>query len=180
MKINRDTPLFITKKQEFNAYKNSLRKIINRAKNYYFSTQFQKNKEDGKKTWETLDNVLHRKTSKYSPDAIQINGKLSMDKTEMVESFNIYFSTICATGEIDNPNNVPSHDVYLNNPTEAEFNFEQIDNVTVLHYINKLKPSHSCRHDNISSNVLKIIAMEVSPCFTLKQVLSTGQFPKKI
>ena len=29
MKINRDTPLFMTKKQEFNAYKNSLRKIIN-------------------------------------------------------------------------------------------------------------------------------------------------------
>ena len=49
MKINRDTPLFMTTKQEFNAYKNSLRKIINIAKNYYFSTQFQKNKGDGKK-----------------------------------------------------------------------------------------------------------------------------------
>ena len=49
MKINRDTLLFMTKKEEFNAYKNSLRKIINLAKNYYFSTQFQKNKGDGKK-----------------------------------------------------------------------------------------------------------------------------------
>ena len=99
----------------------------------------------------------------------------------MADSFNTYFSTVCATSEIDNPNNVPSHEVYLNNPTEAEFNFEHIDNVTVLHYINKLKPSHSCGHDNISSNVLKIIAMEVSPCLTLiiNQVLSTGQFPKK-
>ena len=182
MKINRDTPLFMTKKQEFNAYKNSLRKIINLAKNHYYSTQFQKNKGDGKKTWETLDNVLHRKTSKSSPDAIQINDKLSTDKTEMADSFNTYFSTICATSEIDNPNNVPSHEVYLNNPTEAEFNFEHIDNVTVLHYINKLKPSHSCGHDNISSNVLKIIAMEVSPCLTLiiNQVLSTGQFPKNL
>ena len=45
MKINRDTPLFIIKKQEFNAYKNSLRRIMNLAKNYYFSTQFQKIKE---------------------------------------------------------------------------------------------------------------------------------------
>ena len=100
----------------------------------------------------------------------------------MADSFNTYFSTICATSEIDNPNNVPSHEVYLNNPTEAEFNFEHIDNVTVLHYINKLKPSHSCGHDNISSNVLKIIAMEVSPCLTLiiNQVLSTGQFPKNL
>ena len=113
MKINRDTPLFMTKKQEFNAYKNSLRRIINLAKKYYFSTHFQKNKGDGKKTWETLDNVLHRKTSKSSPHDIQINDKLSTDKTEMADSFNTYFSTICATSEIDNPNNVPSHEVYL-------------------------------------------------------------------
>ena len=49
MKIKRDTPLFITKKQEFNAYKNSLRRIINLSKKYYFSTQLQKNKGDGKK-----------------------------------------------------------------------------------------------------------------------------------
>ena len=77
-----------------------------------------KKKGDGKKPWETLDNVLHRKTSKSSPDAIQINDKLST----MANSFNTYFSTICATSEIDNPNNVPSHDVYLNKPTEAEFN----------------------------------------------------------
>ena len=113
---------------------------------------------------------------------MQINDKLSKDKTEMADSFNTYFSTICATSEIDNPNNVPSHDVYLNNLTDTGFNFERINNMTVLHYINKLKPSHSCGHDNISSNVLKIIAIEVSPCLTLiiNQVLSTGQFSKNL
>ena len=54
--------------------------------------------------------------------------------------------------------------------------------MTVLHYINKLKPSHSCGHDNISSNVLKMIAIEVNPCLTLiiNQVLSTGHFPKNL
>ena len=52
----------------------------------------------------------------------------------------------------------------------------------MLHYINTLKPSYSCGHDNISSNVLKIIAIEVSPCLALifNQVLSTGQFPKNL
>ena len=56
----------------------------------------------------------------------------------MADSFNTYFSTICEISEIDNPNNVPSHDVYLNNLIETEFNSEQTDNMTVLHYINKL------------------------------------------
>ena len=45
-----------------------------------------------------------------------------------------------------------------------------------------MKGINSCGHDNISSNVLKIIVMEVSPCLTLiiNQVLSTGQFPKNL
>ena len=47
-----------------------------------------------------------------------------------------------------------------------------------------LKPSQSCGHGNItcSSNVLKIIAIEVSPCLTIiiNQVLATGQFPKNL
>ena len=62
MKINKDLPLFDNKKQKFNVYKNTLRRLINQAKNIYFSTQFEKNRGDGKKTWQTIDNALHRKT----------------------------------------------------------------------------------------------------------------------
>ena len=97
----------------------------------------------------------------------------------MADSFHTYFSTICATSEIDNLDNVPSHDVYLNNPTDTEFNFERINNMTVLHYIYKLKPSHSCGHDNISSNVLKMIAIDVSPWLTLKSGTVYRSIPKK-
>ena len=42
MKINRDSLLFDTKKQECNAYKNKLRRLINQAKNKYYSKQFDK------------------------------------------------------------------------------------------------------------------------------------------
>ena len=51
----------------------------------------------------------------------------------MIDSFNTYLFTTCATSEIDNLNDVPSHGVYLNNPTEAEFHFERIYNMMVLH-----------------------------------------------
>ena len=40
MKINKDLPLFDNKKQEFNVYNNTLRRLINQAKNIYISTQF--------------------------------------------------------------------------------------------------------------------------------------------
>ena len=50
MKINGDYVLFDTKKQEFNAYKNTLRRLINQAKNTYYSKQLNKNRRNDKKT----------------------------------------------------------------------------------------------------------------------------------
>ena len=181
MKINKDLPLFDNKKQEFNVYKNTLRRLINQAKNIYFSTQFEKNRGDGKKTWQTIDNALHRKNPTSTPDAIVIDGALSTNTTEMAESFNNYFSTVCKPNEADEPNLLP-HTTYLKNPSNTVFKFEQINNATVLQYINKLKSSHSCGHDSISSYILKYIAKDVGPCLTLiiNQTLSTGIFPKKL
>ena len=83
--------------------------------------------------------------------------------------------------ETDN-SNMPTHSVYLSNPPNTTFQFEEIDNRTVLQYINIMKPSHCCGHDNISSNTLKFIANEVSPSLTLiiNQSLSTGIFPDSL
>ena len=77
---------------------------------------------------------------------------------------------------------MPTHSVYLSNPPNTTFQFEEIDNRTVLQYINNMKPSHCCGHDNISSNTLKLIANEVSPSLTLiiNQSLSTGIFPDSL
>ena len=36
MKINKDLPLLDNKKQEFNLYKNTLRRLINQAEKYIF------------------------------------------------------------------------------------------------------------------------------------------------
>ena len=67
-------------------------------------------------------------------------------------------------------------------PPHTTFKFEEIDNRTVLQYINNMKSSHCCGHDNISSNTLKLIANEVSPSLTLTiyQSLSTRIFPDSL
>ena len=134
-----------------------------------------------KKKWHTIDQALHRKIPKSTPDAIIIDNKLSTDRKEMAYSFNTYFSTVCAPSETDN-SNMPTHSVYLSNPPNTTFQFEEIDNRTVLQYINNMKPSHCCGHDNISSNTLKRITNEVSPSLTLiiNQSLSTGIFPDSL
>ena len=134
--------------------------------NIYYSIQSENNKGDGRKTWRTMDNLLHKKSSKSIPDAIIVEDKLATDKGKIADAFNKYFATVCMTNENANQN-LPQYDEYLKNPTDASFNFERVENTAVLHFINKLKPSHSCGCDKISSNILKIIAKEVSPCITL-------------
>ena len=118
-------------------YKNTLRRLINQAKNIYFLTQFEKNRSDGEKTWQTIDNALHRKNPTSTPDAIVIDGALLTNTTEMAESFNNYFSTVCKPSEANGPN-LPPHTTYLN-PSTTVFKFVQFDNTTVVQYINKLK-----------------------------------------
>ena len=99
----------------------------------------------------------------------------------MTEAFNNYCSTVCKPNEADEPN-LPSHTTYLKNPSNTVFKFEQINNATVVQYINKLKSSHSCGHDSISSYILKYIAKDVGPCLTLiiNQTLSSGIFLQKL
>ena len=48
----------------------------------------------GKKTWRTLDNALHRKTKRTTPDAMLIKEEICTNKTDIADAFNDYFATI--------------------------------------------------------------------------------------
>ena len=48
----------------------------------------------------------------------------------MADSFNTYFSTVCAPSETDN-SNVHTHSVYLSNSPNITYKFKKID-TTVL------------------------------------------------
>ena len=69
-KTNVESPPYDDRKQQFNSYENVLRRLINQAKTLYYRTEFNRHHGNGKKTWRTLDNALHRKTKRTTPDAI--------------------------------------------------------------------------------------------------------------
>ena len=57
-----------------------------------------------------------------------------------------------------------------------------IDNTETLRIIKNVKTSHSRGHDGISSELLKLIADDISKCITLiiHQSLHSGIFPDKL
>ena len=179
-KTNSESDVYEVRKQQFNQFKNTLRRTINHAKKLYFHTQFEKHEGNGTKTWRTVDNALNRKARRTTPDAISIDNHLCTSKPKIADEFNNYFATICANNII--PDIPTSHTHYLNNATESTFNFKVIDNATTMQYLSKITNSHSCGHDNISSSTLKCIAHEICECLTLiiNQSITTGIFPENL
>ena len=180
-KTNVESPLYDDRKQQFNSYKNLLRRLINQAKTLYYGTEFNRHRGNGKKTWRTLDNALHRKTKRTTPDAMLIKEEICTNKTDIADAFNDYFATISSNNHVQ-PNDTPSYKNYLNAPTDTSFSFQPIDNTVTLQLLSKLTATHSCGHDNISSTVLKYISKEISECITLivNQSIVTGIYPDKL
>ena len=144
-------------------------------------TEFNRHRGNGKNTWCTLDNALHRKVKKTTPDAMLIKEEICTDKTDIADAFNDYFATISSNNHVQ-PNDTRSYGNYLNTPTDTSFSFQPIDNTVTLQLLSKLTATHSCGHDNISSTVLKYISNKISKCITLivNQSIKTGIYHDKL
>ena len=178
-----DAISYATKKKNFNRYRNVLCKTIDFTKRKYYIHIFEQCQRDMKKTWATLSDILNRNAKKSLPDTMTINGQDCKDKQIIAEQFNSFFATI---GEL-NERNIHKHNGsnfrdYLTSQFNCRFAFHSIDNTETLRIIKIIKTSHSRGHDGISSELLKLIAGDISKCITLiiNQSLHSGIFPDKL
>ena len=76
--INRRNKLYKslkkTQKSNFNQYRNRLGKTVALAKRMYYKIIFEQYKQDMKKTWAILSDILHRKAVNSLPDAMTVEG----------------------------------------------------------------------------------------------------------
>ena len=70
-----DSLSYITKKTNFNRYKNTLNKTITNAKRVYYKAIFNLYKYDMKKTWSVIFETLNRKVKNSVPETMTINGQ---------------------------------------------------------------------------------------------------------
>ena len=175
--------LVMQQKKIFNRYRNVLCKTIAFTKRKYYVHIFEQCQRDMKKTWATLSDILNRNAKKSLPVTMTINGQDCKDKQIIAEQFNSFFATI---GEL-NERNIHKHNGsnfrdYLTSQFNCRFAFHSIDNTETLRIIKNIKTSHSRGHDGISSELLKLIAGDISNCITLiiNQSLHSGIFPDKL
>ena len=70
-----DSLSYITKKTNFNRYRNTLNKTITKAKRVYYKAIFNLYKHDMKKTWGVISETLNRKVKIQSHKTMTINGQ---------------------------------------------------------------------------------------------------------
>ena len=56
----------------------------------YYKTIFEQYKQDMKKTWAILSDILHRKTVNSLPDTMTVEGHDCGDRKVIAEKFNIF------------------------------------------------------------------------------------------
>ena len=173
-----------TNKINLRTYNKILKRSIRIAKINYYSSCFNKYKNDIKKTWQTISDIMNRKhTNTTYPEFFEINGVKIMDKIEIANKFNQYFTNIGP----DLANNV-SHssekevDDFLLHKPKCELKFNQIDENHKNKIIQNLPNKSSCDFDDISPKLIKFLKPILTKPITviINQMLNTGFFPDKL
>jgi hypothetical protein len=179
-----DDDSYYSKKLNLATYNRILKQNIRLAKKSHYYSCFEKFKDDIKKTWSTINDILNRsKKKKDFPKYFFINGQNISNPNEIAKEFNEYFIKIGS--ELSNSIVLPqnrSFEEYLSTPVVSSFSFELVDKKTILKAIDNLKPKTSTGMDGLSNKLVKLLKNVISDCLTLiiNQSISTGIFPEKL
>lgn len=187
LKLNKstlDSPEYFTLKLNIATYNKILKKLIREAKIDYYKRKFDEYKQDIKKTWKTISEVLCKSSKKSNPiNEIKINGNLITNSQDICNGFNNFFTNIGPNlaSSIKPKENI-QYSSYLKKVISSSFSFELVDEEDIVKTINSLKTKESTGHDGISTKILKTIGPYIIRSLTLilNQSLVTGTFPDNL
>ena len=176
-------PLYTIHKSTYNNYNKLLNKMIKTAKCKHYHNEFDKYKDNIKKSWQTINEILNRdRKATHSPSHIYVNNSKITNKQMMADRFNMYFASIgeSLADKIPEPNK--SFDKYLQKRILTSFSFHTLEQKDVEKIIRNFKPKTSSGSDGISMKIIKLIMIPILPALTIliNQSLVTGIFPDKM
>ena len=166
------------------SYNKTLKKLIRQAKIQYYADQFDKNKSNIRHTWSTIKEILNKcKDKKDFPAFFTLNGENIEDKTEISNTFNIFFASVGAnlSNSIEY-NGTKTISSFLKQRVISSFDFECISTTDVEKIVQNLASKNSSGHDGISARFPKRILETITLPLThiINQSLCTGIFPDRL
>ena len=162
-------------------YNYILKKSIRSAKIHYYKYQFEKYKQDTRKTWSTIKFIINKgKNSSDFPSYFMLDNNKITDNRRIADGFNKFFTNIGPTlSKQINTKSSSSYKTFLKEKIMFSFSFKIICQKDTLDTIKNLKSKSSSGFDNISTKLLQTIAPIIASPLTLmiNQSLCTGIFP---
>ena len=183
IRTDMDDLQYVTLKNEFTAFKNTLRRSINEAKRLYYMRTFPLYKNDVKQTWSFIKDTLQRKLHSSPSSKFILNNNTITDLDEIATEFNKYFINIgrSLSDQIQSIHSSLDHLPKQHKPTSI-FSFNPVNEECIAKYIKKLKNKSSYRYDNILNKFIKTAGHILFKPLTVivNQCLHTGICPSQL
>ena len=163
--------------QAYKQFKNQLNQCIKETKRLYYNSKLA-NSTNSKASWQTINELLNRKSKTTAINEINMNGKTIVGDEEIAKEFNKYFSEEGQKlAEEITDNDIDS--LYYVNPVANSFTFKTISEEDLNRIISSMKTCKSAGFDKISVKLMqaagKIILKSLKKIFNLS--LNTGILP---
>jgi len=137
-------------------YRNTLTHLIRDSKKRYYSELLEGNKNNIKRTWSLLNNIMGRKRNQNMSDYFNINGNLISDPKSVADGFNDYFTNIGPNLSSKISTTDVPFDHFLNNIRSPEHSLflTPTDEIEVIKILAALRSSASPGPDDMTSGLV--------------------------
>ena len=165
----------------YKQYRNNLNKLLTAAERSHYETLFNETKDNLKKSWRILKQLINKKKDTSSCSKFLVNQETTTDKNKIAKGFNQYFINIGPTlaNKIPQDNKCPM--TYMDNRVLESMVIAPVVEEEVRSIIKSLKDS-SAGWDAISSRVVKATySCFLTPLTHVVNVsLLNGVFPSEL
>ena len=182
--MDENHPDFTIEKAKLKEYCKRYRNLKNKIKRDYYNNLFNRHKNDIKKTWESINQVLGRNLNKSNyPESFKINGE-AVNIENAVHHFNNFFTDIGPNLS----NSIPQNEnidfkTFLGPSTDNNlYEFIEIGCDEVANTIQSLPSKRSSGRDGLSSILIKQLKDQlVQPLtFLINQSIRESIFPNDL
>lgn len=164
---------------EYNNYKCNLDKIIKKSKKDYFSMKFNKCRNDVKRTWKIINDILSKSHKKSDNIVLQdVDGVEIGDPFEVANAFCDHFSTIASRLDSNIPMTATDPMDYMPDPVSTTFIPTPASTNEVTKLILSLPDKH-CNVNAIPIFIIKKLSSLISPVIVniFNDCIEKGIFP---
>jgi hypothetical protein len=167
------------KEEQYKIYRNKLHHLLRRAERDHYENIININKNNLKKTWSVMKNIINKKRQTSFPDYFISNNTKITEKYDIATHFNNFFVNIGSTLANAIPPGNQSALSYLKGNYPQTLFLNPVSSNELIITLKQLKTNSSCGWDDISPKVIQCCHLSLLDplLYIINLSLNQGIFP---